>query len=96
MEKVEYGSFQQKMAKRPKGKLYDWGGEGKFTITCQTTPTDVVFPDICDVPTVKSAESEVAIAAVIDIVARNSSNALSSADFSLNYQVTIVDRHIGS
>jgi Tfp pilus assembly protein PilF len=29
-------------------------------------------------------------------VARNSSNAPSSADFSLNYQVTIVDRHIGS
>jgi hypothetical protein len=29
-------------------------------------------------------------------VTRNSSNALSSADFSLNYQVTIVDRHIGS
>ena len=29
-------------------------------------------------------------------VAKNSSNALPSADFSLNYQVTIVDRHIGS
>jgi hypothetical protein len=29
----------------------------------------------------------------IKSVARNSSNALSSADFSLNYQVTIVDRH---
>jgi hypothetical protein len=29
-------------------------------------------------------------------VARNSSNAPSSADFSLDYQVTIVDRHIGS
>jgi hypothetical protein len=32
----------------------------------------------------------------IMVVARNSSSALSSADFSLNYQVTIVDRHIGS
>jgi hypothetical protein len=29
-------------------------------------------------------------------VARNSFNAPSSADFSLDYQVTIVDRHIGS
>jgi hypothetical protein len=32
----------------------------------------------------------------LNSVARNSSNALSSADFSLNYQVTTVDRHIGS
>jgi hypothetical protein len=33
---------------------------------------------------------------VMDAVARNSSNAPLSADFSLNYQVTTVDRHIGS
>jgi hypothetical protein len=33
-----------------------------------TTPADVVFPDLYDVPTVKSAESEVGIAAVIDII----------------------------
>jgi Ca2+/H+ antiporter len=39
--------------------------------------------------------SRIILIRYIQFVARNSSNAL-SADFSLNYQVTIVDRHIGS
>ena len=44
----------------------------------------------------KDYSIEAAKAYGIFSVARNSSNALSLADFSLNYQVTTVDRHIGS
>jgi hypothetical protein len=70
--------------------------------TKSTTPTQPSEGSLLDEDTEDERDSfvEYGIGSspddAMEFVARNSSNALSSADFSLNYQVTIVDRHIGS
>jgi hypothetical protein len=70
----------------------------KTLVENNAVPYLLCIPFVKMSPTLKARPALISntISLTIETVARNSSNALSSADFSLDCQVTIVDRHIGS